>query len=400
MRSPRPRGNRRSPALFPVLLPALPGLLLAVALLTPAPIRAEGGNANGKVAVYDTADSAYGFSAYTGGWTSRALDAPAAVRRCGKYLGLLRTHRQIYAFNCVNERWFNRGFIGLPSGEDAEGAVAVVWTTRAIYGIATPWTLWRDLSLPAGAVPIGGGSAGDFGLVWTTTMIYGYHAATHQWMPQPVTLPPIGGIAEDGLGLVWTDREAYAFDPTPGGWVALTLQDPRGVSAAGSGDVAVVWSNREAQAYSGPLDAWYPLTAAQDLVGGAACGEVALVWDELAVHAFDANTGGWSSRTIREPLPSGLPDSGLPGFGAPAGLSAAPNPSPGGRLALTLPFDGNWRVQVFSPSGSLVRTADAVGSSLLWDGRDEDDRAVAAGSYWIRAEADGRVEALRVVVAP
>lgn len=419
MRSPRPRGNRRGLSLLAVLLPVLAvlavlpafsGLVLTVALLNPGSARADAGVANGHVVIFDTPDSAYGFSAYTGHWTARGLDSPASARRGGLYLGLLRTNRQIYAFNCVNDRWFNRGFIGMPAGEDAEGAVAVAWTNRAIYGIATLWTLWRDQTLPPGANPIGGGSAGDFGLVWTTTMLYGYHAATHQWLAQPVSHPPIGGIADDGLGLVWTDEEAYAFDPSPGGWVALTLQEPRGISASGAGDVAVVWSAREAQAYSGPLDAWFPLASTEDLIGGSAGGEVALVWDAHTVHGFDANTGTWSSRTTHPPAPSGVPDAGGPDAGEPdaggAGMRAAasfmayPNPAPGGVVRMALPVDARWTFQVFATDGSLLRTQEIEGVAAAWDGCDEEGRAVAAGSYWIRAEAEGKVEAVRVVVVP
>lgn len=84
----------------------------------------------------------------------------------------------------------------------------------------------------------------------------------------------------------------------------------------------------------------------------------------------------------------------------PEALSLAntgPNPARGGtEIELGLPREGWTRLDVVDVSGRRVRGLvlgfrPAGRHRLLWDGRDDAGRAVAAGVYWLRLEHDGRV---------
>jgi len=81
---------------------------------------------------------------------------------------------------------------------------------------------------------------------------------------------------------------------------------------------------------------------------------------------------------------------------------AGANPTSGDtRLALDLPRNGKVRVKVYDAAGRVVRTLfDGTQSAgqhgIVWDGRDGAGSAVAAGIYFVRADAQGRSRTLRV----
>jgi hypothetical protein len=371
---------------------------LGVSLAATGPAVAFSGLATGHVGLIDTNVKGYGYSSYTGAWTPVTLTGPALSRASGEYLGYLRTAQTLYSYNSTNGRWFNIPYTGQVLGEDVRGATTVVWTSTNMYAIASLWTLWRARSFQPDEVPVGGGSASNFGLFWTNKRGYAFHSASGAWMPQQLTGRAISGIANDGFGLLWGINGAFSFDPSPGAWTTLTLGEPQGVSAAGSGSVGLVWGSTQGQAYSAPLDIWVPFNDTERILGGAAGGEVAMLWDSAKAYCFNAADGTWSSTALLVDLTDvGSPD-------APAGFSLGPNPSTG-RIDFRLPCAGSWMVQVFDVNGALVWSLDAdtreKGNNLSWDGHESDGRRVAAGTYWIRAEsAEGQVEARRIVMMP
>ncbi len=376
------------------LLAALSALLLPV--LLSSPVRAFEGSAQGRVGLINTDIRAYGFSTISGEWTSTTLDSPAQVRLAGPYLGYLRTGSRVYVFNSTNDRWYSRDFVGIPRGEDVQGATAVLWTTRACYGIASVWSIWFEQLLDPRDAPRGGGSAGNFGLVWTFNAAYAFNAGTGQWIRQSLDGVSAGGIAGDGFGLVWTNTSAYAFNPSPGSWTTIDLNGIHGMSADGSGDVGVIWGQNQAQAFSRVLNSWFHLDTHATIQGGSAGGQIALLWDSGSAYAFNAGTGLWDEILLED-------SAGVSGMGgAEMHLSVFPNPCTSGLLRITLPNDSHARIRLFDAGGSEIRSWDTsreTGGSFVWDTTDANGRPVASGTYWIRAESSsGRVEARRVAV--
>lgn len=92
------------------------------------------------------------------------------------------------------------------------------------------------------------------------------------------------------------------------------------------------------------------------------------------------------------------------GLSEPSAFSLSPNPVRAGEVAIHLSHDGPWQVGIFELSDQRIRLIEiegtASGAQVTWDGRNEDGRAVAAGTYWVRVESKDRVEARRVVVLP
>ena len=85
---------------------------------------------------------------------------------------------------------------------------------------------------------------------------------------------------------------------------------------------------------------------------------------------------------------------------------AVPNPMvSSARIDYSLPRDGTVKLVVFGLHGERVRTlVDGVRgagpNSVLWDGRDDHGRRVAAGEYFYRLESLGRLATRRLVILP
>jgi hypothetical protein len=83
---------------------------------------------------------------------------------------------------------------------------------------------------------------------------------------------------------------------------------------------------------------------------------------------------------------------------------AAPNPfNPSTAIRFSLARPAHVRMLVFSVSGARVRTlADAPMPAgqhrLTWDGLDDRGRQLASGAYFYRLEADGAVEAKKLIL--
>lgn len=86
--------------------------------------------------------------------------------------------------------------------------------------------------------------------------------------------------------------------------------------------------------------------------------------------------------------------------------SAYPNPFRGStNLRLSLARDGHARVAVYDLVGRRIRTLvdgnlSAGEQTLVWDGRDEDGRSVAAGLYLVRFDSPGVKQSHRLVLMP
>lgn len=90
---------------------------------------------------------------------------------------------------------------------------------------------------------------------------------------------------------------------------------------------------------------------------------------------------------------SGAPTPGLPARPVLAG--SAPNPcNPGAAVRFSLPRPLAARLELYAPDGTRVRAlADgdfgAGEHEVFWDGRDDQGRDVASGTYLLRLRADG-----------
>jgi FlgD Ig-like domain len=86
--------------------------------------------------------------------------------------------------------------------------------------------------------------------------------------------------------------------------------------------------------------------------------------------------------------------------------NAVPNPaSASARIDFTLPRAGDVKLVIYSVSGERVRTLasgshNAGPNSVLWDGRDDHGRGVAAGAYFYRLDALGQTATRRLVLLP
>jgi hypothetical protein len=377
-----------------ILRAGLPFAALA-ALAQPAP--AYYGLASGHVAIIDTDLRAYGFSSYSGLWTTVALSGTAHVKRIGSYFGYIRNGQKLYCFNATNDHWYSTNYDGWVQGESVNGATLAVYTSTTMYAIASVWSSWRSRPFEIGELPLGGGSAGNFALFWTTARAYAFHSVTGEWQAQLLNGAPVASIVNDGFGLVCTADGAYSFDPATGAWTTLDLGGVLGVSAAGSGSVGVVWNEYRGIAYSGILSEWIPLTGATTILGGGAGGEVAILWDAANAYCFDANGGTWLPVTLQG---SGQ-GAGVQGPGADDRFAVTPNPS-SGAVQFELPADGRWKLELFDVNGARLRSWEDIqpgkGGVPSWDGLDAGGRQAAAGSYWVRAEsAEGQVEARRFI---
>jgi len=81
---------------------------------------------------------------------------------------------------------------------------------------------------------------------------------------------------------------------------------------------------------------------------------------------------------------------------APVLSPATPNPFTGTTsIGVELPLGGDAVVEIFTPSGRLVRRIRCAGMgrgahAVTWDGSDADGRPVASGVYVCRVRANGR----------
>jgi hypothetical protein len=90
-------------------------------------------------------------------------------------------------------------------------------------------------------------------------------------------------------------------------------------------------------------------------------------------------------------------------YGAHADLAASPNPAHAGTtIRYLLPSTLTSRLEIYDPQGRRVRGLATIPSAagwqeIVWDGRDDEGRAVAAGSYWVRLWTPGETRTVRVV---
>jgi hypothetical protein len=90
--------------------------------------------------------------------------------------------------------------------------------------------------------------------------------------------------------------------------------------------------------------------------------------------------------------------------GARFAVAAHPNPfNPSMSVEWTLPRPGHLAVKVYDIRGALVRTLhDAVVTTtagrLAWDGKDDGERGVSSGLYFVETRADGLVDVSKVTL--
>jgi len=380
-------------------LSAVAQLMVLLAMLAAASVAVSAqidGAANGNLALISNGEKAFGYSTYSMLWSSVELEGVRLASETSPSLGFILTTEKLFAYNAVSGGWFKANYTGPPCGYDVNGAAIIFWTENAAYGISTVWARWARKSLKREETPLDGASAGNFGLLWTSHNAYAYNGSSGQWMSKQLGSPPVGGIASDGLGLVWTNLEAYAFEPSPGAWMHLDLMGyPMGMSADGSGDVALIWSSNAALVYSSQSREWFTFPCYID--AACAAGDIALVWNEEMAYSFDVNLGTWSAVPIGAREPAGLVEPAPGG----ASFSVGPNPCAAGPLAFRLPAGNKWEISVVDLEGRTIRTMEMPAAShartVEWDWRDDQGRPIPAGTYWVRATSETRREARRVI---
>jgi hypothetical protein len=83
---------------------------------------------------------------------------------------------------------------------------------------------------------------------------------------------------------------------------------------------------------------------------------------------------------------------------------AAPNPfNPSTTLRFSLAQAGHVRVSIFDAAGRLVTTLvdevrEAGAQAVTWNGRNEANRVVPAGFYFVRAESHGTVQVQKIAL--
>lgn len=380
--------------------------LLFFAVLPPVALAA--GLASGQLAIVNSADELHGYSGVTGLWSSTPLDGELIDLAASEYLGLAVTTTELNLFKPATDRWLETSYIGTIEGYDVQGAAAAAWTSQACYGISTVWGTWREEELLPLENVLGGGSASNFAIVWTDHRALAYSGATGEWVGTTMPAPAITGVAIQGIGLVLADRVALVFSPGTNSWIPHSVDYPSGVSAQGSGNVALLWSPTQADAYSGVLSQWSHHSISDRLLGGTAAGEVALVWGANQAHVYLSTTGEWSTFDMVEMMHADA-DSDLltTGLDASSTFQVGPNPCVGSRLTWTLPGTAPWSLEIYDLNGRLVsrRSFDAGelagrGRTIEWQPTDSIQGPLSAGTYWVRATSGDRLEARRFVVLP
>jgi hypothetical protein len=84
-------------------------------------------------------------------------------------------------------------------------------------------------------------------------------------------------------------------------------------------------------------------------------------------------------------------------------LQNSPNPfNPATTLALRMPVEGDWTIEVFNVAGQLVRDysghSQAGTVEVIWNGLDNSGKAVASGIYFYRARTDQFSETKKMVL--
>jgi hypothetical protein len=378
--------------------------LAALLLLTAAGNVHAQGVGRGSISIVDTETHAYGYSVFPDSayWVDAPLSGSVLDLSVGDYVGAVITTSRAYLFNGVSNRWFSSAYTGSFLGSDARGAVAVFWTDRAVYGIASIWASWRGLDLLTGEIPLGGGSTGDYAIVWTTMRAMAFNPGTGQWASYELGEPVINGAVLQKIALVWTQHSAAAFDSNLNTWIPTALADATGASVddQGGGDVAILWGMHEAHVFVDSADGWFVLSDPVDTIrGGSASGQVGVVWSEVRAHVFDAPRQRWSAVALE--------GQGRSGVEAPAVFASSfgvfPNPTRMGAPTFRLGASAwAWNVEVIDVAGRRVRSFVVPGApverTISWAAAPGSPEPLPTGSYWIRARSGDRFEARRIVV--
>ena len=134
--------------------------------------------------------------------------------------------------------------------------------------------------------------------------------------------------------------------------------------------------------------------------------------DETLVVLTQSGAESYSAESIRR-IDFLFEFSGVDNPGGAAALVKAihlfqnqPNPfSPETRIGFDLPQGGKVELGIYSPEGRLVRRLltgerEAGSHTVLWDGLDDESRAVPGGVYFYSLRAPGIEESRRMILLP
>lgn len=172
-----------------------------------------------------------------------------------------------------------------------------------------------------------------------------------------------------------------------------------GISVTGGGDflyLATGWPSNALEV----IDISAP--AAPRFVGeGRAGGQLAVGGDFVLAAAQD---DGVHVLPVQCAASVGVPPSPVRGA-APTALFVVPSPNPasgGSRFSFVLPRPAGVVLAIHDVTGRRVRTIEAAELAagpheIVWDGRDDDGRALASGVYLARMQAGGETAVARVI---
>ncbi len=173
-----------------------------------------------------------------------------------------------------------------------------------------------------------------------------------------------------------------------------------GIRLTADGNLLYVWSPWSAEVVV--LDVRDPgnIVRCGGLRAGKYIVDVAIAGDRLVVA-----TAGGGFRTYKRPVLADVLVAAAPDPSGDIALRATPNPfNPTTRVTFTMPSAGPVEVSVFDLCGRRVRRLHAgilgAGAHAFdWRGTDEAGRAVAAGTYLVRASSDGSNRTVKVLLA-
>lgn len=268
------------------------------------------------------------------------------------------------------------------------------------------------------------------GATWVNLVQMGDVAVTPSWQNLMVELSTVIDLTSQVRVRVQTRDRDTAVDTVEGGIDDVTLQSSDSNQAPGApvplgppdgGEVASIVTlvvGNASDADGDPLTYGFRVYADADLtslvasIDGVAPGETTTSWQvepplESGTYYWRAFAEDPEQRGLYGPAWTfdfrGVNAVGDPAEGAAASLVVNGNPAKAAaRIRVLIPATLTSSLGVYDAQGRVMRTFSLPPSSpgwkeVVWDGLDDDGRAVPSGSYWVRLWTPGVTRTVRIV---